>query len=233
MPNQWENLKNNPALVVGGFVIGAFCAGFGAYAVLQKGVDAGVIAALNKPGVIDKLPIGPAGPEGVGAPIGAVIAYAGPLVESKLPPEVAAHFEICDGELVTTPGPMAGKRKPDLRGRFVRGLTVDELPRMNSQSNEKDITFKPEGANRHDLSHSHGAGSLGVMWAKSGGWDHYFVKTTTNDVMNTMRGGSPETRASNYQTNERLRIDGRSESEGLVFDNRPEHVALIYIIRVK
>jgi hypothetical protein len=73
-------------------------------------------------------------------PIGSIVAFSGP--KDKIP----KNYELCDGELVVTPGSILhGQRKPKLFGTFLRGapagatelkgggsesvtLTVDQLP---------------------------------------------------------------------------------------------------------
>ncbi len=54
-----------------------------------------------------------------GLPVGGVIAWWRPTAETPVP----EGFEICDGSAVADPqSPLAGTTKPDLTGRFVRGV---------------------------------------------------------------------------------------------------------------
>jgi hypothetical protein len=89
---------------------------------------------------------GPPGP-GLALPIGSIVSFWGDLGE------LPKAYELCDGELVTTPdSPLNGKRKPNLVDRFLKGAAPGV----------KDVREKPEtgGVDSVTITHSHPAGHL-------------------------------------------------------------------------
>ena len=80
-------------------------------------------------------PQGPPGSSGSPVPVGGIICFWGASANTP------KGFEVCDGELVTTAtSPILGKRKPDLRGRFVRGAS-GSVPDIAALKREGTETF--------------------------------------------------------------------------------------------
>lgn len=104
-------------------------------------------------------------------PIGTIVAFSGP--KDKIP----KNYELCDGELVITPGStLNGQRKPRLFGTFLRGapagatelktggsdsitLTADQLPAHSHAMALKIVRDEIERSDNYNRIYAGTAGS--------------------------------------------------------------------------
>src|ERR1700736_3972328 len=118
---------------------------------------------------------GPPGP-GLALPIGSIVGFWGSL------DELPKGYELCDGELVTTPdSPLNGSRKPNFVDRFLKGA----VPGV------KDVREKPEtgGADSVTLTHSHPAGTLYALIIQKAVSGHNFnIPLVTRGSFNPTNG---------------------------------------------
>lgn len=89
---------------------------------------------------------------GGSVPIGTVVDWFRPDPALSVP----VGWWICDGSVVTTQGsPFQGKRVPDLRGRFVRGLTSLDASYGATGGGAPPGTPEQGGAASHSFAHQH------------------------------------------------------------------------------
>jgi hypothetical protein len=176
-------------------------------------------------------------------PIGAVIAWWGS--SERLPTD----WEICDGEAAKTTGALLDSKKPDLRNKFIQGATA-----KNGSTDKTDSG----GSNMIDLSHDHGmnheheAGSLYACISQQrvsgASFNIPHIASESGFVpLNDMTGGQTPSAGIDGDWNghedgnpKGTRISGstkasakRTDSALAEVDNRPEYLALYFIIRVK
>lgn len=223
-------------------VVGAFVGGVGVLGFLDAKIDQGVKRGFQDPenqAVLPRGLQGLPGEPGISIPIGSVLAYAGPLVNEGgvvlLPPDVRKSFEICDGNLVTTEGsPVLGLRKPDLLGKFIRGMREEEFGNLLKPGKER--TYPQAGTNELVLDHNHDQGTLASMYAiRNGGWVHFNLTTFPTKVnLQRGQGGQPNSQSTgDLTTDQFIQVRGDTGFWRAKVDNRPEHSALIYIVRTK
>src|SRR5271166_2174755 len=161
---------------------------------------------------------GPPSSPGLALPVGSIVSYWGSL------DELPKGYELCDGELVTTPdSPINGKRKPNLVDSFLKGAL----------KGVSDVRANPEtgGSNSKDITHSHPAGNLRALVGATG----YFIKiqergglfTATREI--SANGFSPPGGYADYGT----AIEGETAPAKITIDGRPNFVSIFYIIKVK
>ena len=170
---------------------------------------------------------------GPSLPVGSVISFWG--TSNSIP----NGYELCDGELVTTPGsPIHKTRKPDLRDHFIKGAKKD-VP---------DVVEKPEtgGTDVLDLKHSHSSGELFACITQQAVSFHDFdIPLVTRGTFNPTNGGfrlggttASATRTGGFSGKEDnmpngTAVDGfTAEALTKPFDNRPTFVSLYFIIKV-
>lgn len=160
-----------------------------------------------------------------GVPVGTVISWWRTDASTPLP---AGEWAFADGSIVNDPAsPINGKKLPDLRNRFVMGVDSSQIGTNG-------------GANSLEMSHSHTVNSHthtvngetsevyrtwdGGYWAKSGDEYRFAVNTYGNawyyrhDHMVNLTTSATETNTNSFS---------------LSFDNRPEYVGLVYLVKIK
>lgn len=153
-------------------------------------------------------------------PIGGVILWWG--AKEDIPP----GFELCDGQNPTTDGAALKGKKPDLRDRFVKGPQPDD---------GKTADLGTGGADRLDLSHTHGSSNL---TAQIGTHDQPFLLSYKargrgfKDATWELRGDSA--RRATGGPNSATAIAGETDPAlNKAVDNRPAFQEMFFIIRVK
>jgi len=171
-------------------------------------------------------------------PVGSVIAFWG----SRQRINDMKRYELCDGEEVSTNGPLKGTIKPDLRARFIRGVPEDGEVDINSPTiggNDFSEQVTTSGTSltidqmpRHthvlnDPGHDH---SINVP----GNAGQIYDNGDARQAASFYSPGAQSTGATgtNITVNESGGDNAHSHSVPS-FDNRPEFMEMHYIIRVK
>lgn len=192
-------------------------------------------------------------------PVGSVIAFWGSITDVQN----LDAYELCDGELVSTAGsPLFGKKKPDLRDRFVMGASGSPdllASSMEGGSNSTGpirlgstgaVRLNIEQIPRHAHEHSHNTVVIGPQ-----NCDHPLDERPRLSIMNAGDCGQDSKYAlvgSNQSPNagptnvdrttvggERDQKDGRAAKHSHSipdiepWDSRPAYSALYYIVRVR
>lgn len=183
---------------------------------------------------------------GIVVPIGTMISWWRPDANTPLP---SGEWAIADGSMVTdSASPYNGKTLPDLRNRFVMGVTAANIGQMGGANTLNLAHQHLVDSHAHSLpSHNHGAGDLmacimseanggwarrisGAQWETNASWDPYgwnpTVAGTTGgtDIVGTSDYWSGTSGATQPNTNYQL-----SSS----VDNRPQYVGLVYLVKIK
>ena len=171
-------------------------------------------------------------------PVGGIIMFSGRA--SELP----ENWRVCRGQVVTDPSsPLNGKRLPDLRGLFVRGAEhINKLGRTGG----RDM----RDTHRHSF---HGSLNIGRNSVDRVITNGIFCNDKNQDgVCTGDLAGEAKLIGLNFATNTRYRavvLDSKNRGDshshvgsahgftqsdlGTDLDNRPRHVNLHYIIRIK
>ncbi len=183
-----------------------------------------------------------------GVPVGGVVPYFLDPATHPLPP----GFEVCDGGEITDPrSPLMGETKPDLRGRFLRGVNEDYA--VGSQGG-RDIGATAVSKHKHEWSRIGVATLPGrrVMfrdvWLDDGnvrrlaevGDVSGFISGATTGLWVTPRNVSAgvwPADGDRYYTQVERRVDddgNLSDSEGHfhAVDVRPAFTSVVYLCRV-
>jgi len=180
-----------------------------------------------------------------GVPVGGVVPYFLDPATHPLPP----GFEVCDGSEITDErSPLMGETKPDLRGRFLRGVNDDFA--VGSEGG-RDIGATAVSKHKHEWSR---IGAQSVLGGRITFHDVYLADGTARRYAERLYVGSepgrsawtfPEYVASSYrpqvddefytQVERRVNDDGTlSDSEGHfhAVDVRPAFTSVVYICRI-
>lgn len=183
---------------------------------------------------------------GIVVPVGTVISWWRPDVNTPLP---SGEWAIADGTVVTDPAsPYNGKALPDLRNRFVMGVTADDVGQTGG-TNTLDLSHRHlADSHTHALpSHNHWAGGLTacltagpgvVFWRGVTGdqWEtnaHWTAYNYGSDLSGTFNG----TDIVGY-TDVWSGISGTAQPYtdyqlSSSVDNRPQYVGLVYLVKIK
>lgn len=154
-------------------------------------------------------------------PVGTVISFWGRKND------IPKGFEVCDGELVTTPdSPLNKTRKPNLQDSFIKGALAEVV----------DVATNPEIGTTHtkDISHSHGAGELRALIGMHGRPAGFISMVPRGGRFGTeFEFAAPGAQRSGSAPEFGVAVDGNTEHKTLSVDVRPKFVSLFYIIKVK
>ena len=172
-------------------------------------------------------------------PIGGVIAFWGSLKDiGKL-----SDFEVCDGTKVTTAkSVLLGHFKPDLRGRFIRGISKEsefneKKPPVGGSdiinqeiSGEVSLTIDQIPAHKHDVAdptHSHNAQNI----TNAGN-----IYDSGSNRQAASYFSAPNARTSGEKSGVSIKLNGGGKGHAHIVnghDNRPSYLELYYIIKVQ
>lgn len=161
-------------------------------------------------------------------PVGAILPYHGNI--QKIP----TNWQLCDGKKIKDGlSPIKGKRTPDLRGHFIRGLE-------GSQTSGQGGGYDSVGHHSHSIgSHNHEVGShthkfkTGDRAGKSGRtvytYDKANYKKSNYWYYSHIHSGKTENASRGYTAQGG---SGSTSSNGS-HDNRPRYKAFYYIMKIR
>jgi len=171
-------------------------------------------------------------------PIGSIIAFWGTLEKINN----MKRYELCDGEQVTTRGPLQGSKKPNLRGLFIRGVPEDsdidvEQPTLGgSDTVEKRLTSGTSLTVDHMPSHSHPINDPGHSHSINVPGNAGNIYDSGGDRQAASFYSPGVTRTGGEPTNISIGNKGNGAEhthDVALHDNRPSFMEVHYIIRVK
>ena len=159
-----------------------------------------------------------------GLPIGGITMFSGN------PDDLPDNWKVCNGQRVNdSASPFNGRSLPDLRGLFVRG------------ADSNNVVGRRDGSDNYADRHSHRFGYTALTEVELSSYDYYDKVVTDIDFFGVarmeVRSSNKGVLAINSDSGEshthRIRNEGTTSQYRRGFDNRPRHINLHYIIRIK
>ena len=161
-----------------------------------------------------------------------VIPIGGITMFSGNPDDLPGNWRICDGQMVNNEdSPFNGERLPDLRGLFVRGAETQQMVSVLGGSDERathNHTFSASlNIPRKSLKDEHLSTRIVGSWSVVGDIDY----DRRDNAIAVRRNDKGNIKDSHGHTGT-VRGDTTKDRQADL-DNRPRHVNLHYIIRIK
>lgn len=169
-------------------------------------------------------------------PVGSIVPWWGSVAN------IPEQYELCDGQVIThKASPLRGKRKPDLRDQFLKGAARDRTDVVTNPTTggQKTVSARQTGGTaltitqmpRHshgvtDPGHSHGFSYIGV---DDNPGDNADDRTQAKRVVKNGRTAAAKTGIS-------INAEGGNQPHDHSIpshDNQPQHVEVLFIIRVR